>query len=301
MTKALEDIGASVSRTWKAIAAEPAKAIASFRQNLELWSKAFDPLWNKFQQFGNWLSTTFSSTIGSAAKWFSDAWTASFNWVSRQISSVIGLFRSLTGSAIEAAKAAGAAVGAAGAGAAMASAGGAPPGTPGTSGYQAAPAQMVSPTGDASSFGVNVYRGGSGGTAVQPTGGPMSIREEPHATGGYIRGPGTGTSDSIFARLSNGEFVLNAGSVRRLGVGFLQSLNSFAAGGLVGASPIRFAAGGLASASAGRAVHLHLGSQSFALSGSAGVVDALVSEAHWQQTRSAGVKPSWFAGRPSGR
>jgi hypothetical protein len=121
------------------------------------------------------------------------------------------------------------------------------------------------------------------------------------ASGGMIRGPGSATSDSILARLSNGEFVLNAASVRRLGVGFLQGLNNFAAGGLVGAPPIRFAAGGLASASGGRAVHLHLGSQSFALSGSAGVVDALVSEAHWQQTRSAGVKPSWFAGRPSGR
>jgi hypothetical protein len=123
------------------------------------------------------------------------------------------------------------------------------------------------------------------------------------AAGGYIRGPGTGTSDSIFARLSNGEFVLNAGSVRRLGVGFLHGLNNFALGGLVGAPPIRFAEGGLVSAasSSGRPVHLHLGSSSFALSGSSGVVDALVSHAHAQQIRSAGVKPSWFAGRPSGR
>ena len=30
------------------------------------------------------------------------------------------------------------------------------------------------------------------------------------ATGGHVRGPGTGTSDSILARLSNGEFVVNA-------------------------------------------------------------------------------------------
>jgi hypothetical protein len=97
--------------------------------------------------------------------------------------------------------------------------------------------------------------------------------------------------------------VVNAGSVRRLGVGFLEGLNAFAAGGLVGASPISFAAGGLvpATAAGGRPVHLHLGSRSFALSGPANVVDALVSEAHWQQVKSAGVKPSWFAARPSGR
>jgi hypothetical protein len=248
----------------------------------------------------------------------------------------------------------------------------------------------------------------------------------PRASGGYIRGPGSATSDSILARLSNGEFVLNARAVSRLGIGVLNRLNRyqagggvdiirpkrsadtgpidyswmfdfdpsrydwqpwkpgswlqkkfqaarsnwrakwgagspgfvpgslisigggepetpekyrartgypygarstdpagtgsiggllrelliggfdpsrFALGGLVGAPPIRFAEGGLVSAasSSGRPVHLHLGSQSFALSGSSGVVDALVSHAHSQQIRSAGVKPSWFAGRPSGR
>lgn len=35
------------------------------------------------------------------------------------------------------------------------------------------------------------------------------------ATGGYVRGPGSGTSDSIPARLSNGEFVINAASTSR--------------------------------------------------------------------------------------
>jgi hypothetical protein len=122
------------------------------------------------------------------------------------------------------------------------------------------------------------------------------------ARGGYVRGPGTGTSDSILARLSAGEFVLNSASVRRLGTSFLHGLNGFAEGGLVGASPLRFAAGGLVpSASGGRPVHLHLGSQSFALSGSGNVVDALVGAAHSQQMRSAGVKPSWFAARPGGQ
>lgn len=35
------------------------------------------------------------------------------------------------------------------------------------------------------------------------------------ATGGYVRGPGTATSDSIPANLSNGEFVVNAAATRR--------------------------------------------------------------------------------------
>jgi hypothetical protein len=122
------------------------------------------------------------------------------------------------------------------------------------------------------------------------------------AAGGFIRGPGSGTSDSIFARLSNGEFVMRAAAVRRLGVDFLEGLNNFASGGLVGMPPIRFAAGGLVSAaSPGRPVHLHLGGESFALSGSESVVDALVGAAYRQQVRSAGVKPTWFGGRPSGR
>ena len=46
------------------------------------------------------------------------------------------------------------------------------------------------------------------------------------AEGGYISGPGTGTSDSIPARLSNGEYVLRAGAVKQLGVGFLDQLNN---------------------------------------------------------------------------
>ncbi len=46
------------------------------------------------------------------------------------------------------------------------------------------------------------------------------------ATGGYITGPGTGTSDSIPAMLSNGEYVLRSSAVDRIGVGALNALNS---------------------------------------------------------------------------
>ncbi|MEU9789114.1 hypothetical protein AB0E27_00570 [Streptomyces sparsogenes] len=43
--------------------------------------------------------------------------------------------------------------------------------------------------------------------------------------GGQITGPGTGTSDSILARVSNGEFVMRARAVARYGVRFMQALN----------------------------------------------------------------------------
>jgi hypothetical protein len=124
----------------------------------------------------------------------------------------------------------------------------------------------------------------------------------PFASGGMVRGGGSGTSDSILARLSNGEFVMRAAAVQHWGPQFLASLNGlrnpgFALGGLV--SPPHFADGGLVGAG-GTPVHLHLGGNSFALSGHDNVVNALVVEAHRQQMRSAGTKPSWFAARPGG-
>lgn len=65
------------------------------------------------------------------------------------------------------------------------------------------------------------------------------------ADGGLISGPGTGTSDSIPARLSNGEYVMKASTVRKYGSDFFDMLNyggpvsgrlpkfAFADGGLV--------------------------------------------------------------------
>ena len=56
------------------------------------------------------------------------------------------------------------------------------------------------------------------------------------ATGGHVAGPGTGTSDSIPAWLSNGEYVINAAAVQRYGKGTFDRLNAqkFATGGHVG-------------------------------------------------------------------
>ncbi|TPN49346.1 phage tail tape measure protein [Mesorhizobium sp. B1-1-7] len=98
------------------------------------------------------------------------------------------------------------------------------------------------------------------------------------AEGGHVVGPGGPKTDSILAWLSNGEFVMQAAAVRRLGVGFLHALNSgfipslkslkgFSVGGAVDnfsqlmAIP-RYAGGGLASmqlapASTGNLTPLH--------------------------------------------
>jgi hypothetical protein len=54
--------------------------------------------------------------------------------------------------------------------------------------------------------------------------------------GGPIVGPGTGTSDSIPALVSNGEYVIKADAVRKYGVAMFDRLNAkrFASGGLLG-------------------------------------------------------------------
>ena len=85
------------------------------------------------------------------------------------------------------------------------------------------------------------------------------------AGGGHVRGPGSGTSDSILARLSNGEFVQRAAAVAYYGPAFMSALNNlriprgildglagFANGGLVravsnGMHIPAFATGGMVS------------------------------------------------------
>lgn len=74
-----------------------------------------------------------------------------------------------------------------------------------------------------------IKTGGSGSSIPGMPGGP------PMATGGLVMGPGTGTSDDVPARLSNGEYVIRAAAVKQYGVQFLDALNlqRFATGGLV--------------------------------------------------------------------
>ena len=65
-----------------------------------------------------------------------------------------------------------------------------------------------------------------------------SVKVAGFASGGAISGIGTSTSDSIPAMLSDGEFVLRAEAVNRIGVPTLNALNEgrikhFSAGGVV--------------------------------------------------------------------
>lgn len=56
--------------------------------------------------------------------------------------------------------------------------------------------------------------------------GNLSIPSLPaFATGGWVKGPGSGTSDSILARLSNGEYVVNARAARD-NADLLESMNA---------------------------------------------------------------------------
>ena len=53
-------------------------------------------------------------------------------------------------------------------------------------------------------------RSGGAGKPKPSAGSAIGAMAKGFASGGHVRGPGTGTSDSILARLSNGEFVVNA-------------------------------------------------------------------------------------------
>lgn len=124
------------------------------------------------------------------------------------------------------------------------------------------------------------------------------------AGGGRVRGPGTSTSDSIWARLSNGEFVMNARAVQRFGVGALEAMNNrfqmpdltgFSRGGMVDAP--RFATGGMvASLGSGTidrvAVDLNWNGASFSMIAPRDVAQKLGQHARRQHMMSAIRKPS---------
>lgn len=63
------------------------------------------------------------------------------------------------------------------------------------------------------------------------------IKAASYATGGYVSGPGTSTSDSVPANLSDGEFVMRASAVKKWGVNRLKAMNE-------GRAPIGLAEGG---------------------------------------------------------
>jgi len=78
-----------------------------------------------------------------------------------------------------------------------------------------------------------IWKGGAEGTAngtislgkVTDTGNANDPKLK-KASGGHITGPGSATSDSIPAMLSNGEYVINAGAVQHYGKGTFDALNA---------------------------------------------------------------------------
>ena len=88
-------------------------------------------------------------------------------------------------------------------------------------------------------FGIDAGSMGKGNTISAGTG--VLDKLPAAATGGYISGAGTSTSDSIPAMLSNGEYVVQASAVRKIGLPALNAINQgrgFADGGLIGAVPV---------------------------------------------------------------
>ena len=152
------------------------------------------------------------------------------------------------------------------------------------------------------------------GRAISSLGSAMGFSAPPEqhgasgnfASGGLIRGPGTGTSDSILARLSNGEFVVNA-LATRMNLPLLQAINAFRQPRIQ--NPRGFARGGVAglAGSPGRGrsnspgtVVLNLDSQRFEMSAATDVFDRLTKVARRKAVVSAGRKASHIGGRRYG-
>ena len=126
--------------------------------------------------------------------------------------------------------------------------------------------------------------------------------EQKKAGGGPIVGRGTGTSDSILARVSNGEYVVRADG-SNLGDAINHFSGGFRLGGLVSRfSPgiPGFARGGAVSGAGGsggggRPLHLTIGDHTFGpLHAPNNVAEALTKYAIGKGVVSAGPKPGWF-------
>jgi len=79
-------------------------------------------------------------------------------------------------------------------------------------------------------LGYSPIQGPLSGTIANLAGSPERT-EMAYATGGEVNGPGDSDDDKINARLSDGEYVINAKSARKLGRRTLDKLNKLATGG----------------------------------------------------------------------
>lgn len=244
-------------------------------KNWDLMKGTAQAFWDMLKALGSYISDTFVGLWAKATEAIAKAWTSVTDGITGNINALLGLLQSLAEAAGRVASAVGSALGAdlAGAGA----------------NAEAAAMPFAPPGG-----------GDFGGGG-----------ESAHAMGGLIRGLGTGTSDSIVARLSNGEFVVNARDTARH-LGLLHAINNgfnaprFALGGLIDglanimpAGPA-FASGGLVTAggggsAGGGAVHVHF-EGAYLPPEHPNVVKSLNRDARQAQMLSAGRKPGWVGG-----
>lgn len=109
------------------------------------------------------------------------------------------------------------------------------------------------------------------------------VRVPANATGGPIRGPGTGTSDSVLMWGSNGEYVVRAAAVQHYGSDFLARINNmhlprFADGGLVGLPPVTMPNFTPPAAAGGTPIHLHLNGKSYQVTAPQNVAEKMRRE-----------------------
>lgn len=162
------------------------------------------------------------------------------------------------------------------------------------------------------SLGLIKTRAEQAGTAIQDlSGGVAGVGGDgtpAFARGGEVHGPGTPTSDSIWARLSRGEFVIRAAAVQRYGLSTLHALNqmrlrapAFNMGGFVQSMTSslvpRLAMGGavMSTAGTGRPIVLNIAGESFhLLTRDADTAVNLGRFAEKRRRVSAGRKPSSY-------
>lgn len=113
---------------------------------------------------------------------------------------------------------------------------------------------------------------------------------EGHAGGGIVRGPGTGTSDSILARVSRGE-----GIVRADGSNLMDIVRHFTGGFAIGGMIPRFALGGIVPAMAGGhySVDLRTDKGTFRVQASEATARQLNRYAVDSRLVRTGPSPSW--------
>jgi hypothetical protein len=178
-----------------------------------------------------------------------------------------------------------------------------------TAQLQSAVATLESLAARAEAAAARVSAAQSGATEQRAGGGLIGGQ---FAGGGRVSGAGSGTSDSILARLSNGEFVMKAAAVRKYGADLLYALNGlrlpkgyfkgFATGGIVSrltdgmkmpSLVPAFAGGGPVASSGGRPINLTFDGQTFPMIAPEDVADRLAKHQGRQGLRKAGKKPSW--------